>query len=85
MNTAFNYIKNLGCLLPAPVASNVCIPFRYATDGCSLATGCCAKWGYHVAVLVSVDNGVSCVDRAFDPSLFNFSRFYLLYLDENIS
>jgi hypothetical protein len=102
MNTAFNYIKNLGCPLPAPVASNVCIPFRYATDGCyarahyirkildeqygydcskifsfgnlkatSLATGCCAEWGYHVAVLVSVDNGVSCVDRVFDPSLFN--------------
>ncbi|MDR0861018.1 MAG: hypothetical protein LBO09_08920 [Candidatus Peribacteria bacterium] len=98
MNTAFNYIKNLGCPL-----SGTCIPFRYAADGCyarahymrkiladnygydcskifsfgsplaatSLATGCCAEWSYHVAVLVSVDNGTTCLDRVFDPSLFN--------------
>ncbi|MDR0651157.1 MAG: hypothetical protein LBG59_07370 [Candidatus Peribacteria bacterium] len=37
----------------------------------SLATGCCATWDYHVAVVVVVDNGVACVQRVFDPSLFS--------------
>ncbi|MDR2415543.1 MAG: hypothetical protein LBD75_02815 [Candidatus Peribacteria bacterium] len=101
MNAVFNHIKNLNCPLAAPVASNYCIPFRYATDGCfarahymrkilsdygyncwkifsfgdlqatSLATGCCAEWDWHVAVIVNVDTGVSTAQYVFDPSLFS--------------